>query len=224
MSAVRLRRLTRHFGDVVAVDRVDLDAAAGESLSIVGPRGSGRHTLLLLIATLVRPSSGELELSGVDAADDPLAARSHVAYVGAQPMAGAGLTVREYLRWMAGSRRGGRCRRPDAVDDALRRLMLAGDADVDTLPRAQRQRLALGVMLITRPSIVVLDDPLADADDATRACAAEWITELRGEGSTVIHGAAVEPPALEAPASLLRMDSGRLRQVRPANAAIAGVL
>jgi len=229
-TAVRLRRLTRHVGETVAVDRVDLDVAPGDALLIVGAGSSGRRMLLQMMATLVRPSSGSLEIGGVDAIRDPLAARAQVAYAGTPAVTGAGLTVREYLQFMMESPRGRRSRRSTSVAQALDRLALAGDADVDTLSPAQRQRLGIGVVLMLRPPVAVLDDLPAGADPETYASVGAWITEVCSEGMSVIAGVDADAESIPWASAVRRIENGGLLDAvipfvsRPPGRTAAGVL
>src|SRR5580693_7606331 len=98
---ITVRQLTKAFGATTALAGVDLEIGQGECLAIVGSRGSGRTTLLRILATLLQPTSGRVEINGVDIASDLNRVRPLVAYAGHDRIDGNRLRVDEYLRFVA---------------------------------------------------------------------------------------------------------------------------
>jgi ABC-type multidrug transport system ATPase subunit len=184
---LRATGLSKRFDATVAFAGVDLQAAAGECVGLVGPNGSGRSTLLKVLATLLRPSSGSLEVDGVDAARVPYEARRRLIYVG-DPVdlvvPGHGLTVREYLDFVASARRGRMSR--TTIDDTLARAGLRDDADVDTLSAGTRRRVSLAAAFLLAPRVLLLDDPFAALDADARLTFSRWLCEVRDAGTTTI--------------------------------------
>src|SRR5512138_2725105 len=130
-SMVRATGLQKRFGTTVALAGVDLQVAKGECVGVIGPNGSGRSTLLKLLATLLPASSGSIEIDGIDAVRRPFAARRQLAYIGDPNLSGHGLSALEYLDFVV-SARGARLSRT-AIDETLARAAVPADADVDRL-------------------------------------------------------------------------------------------
>jgi len=183
-AMLRTTGLSKRFDATVAFAGVDLQAAPGECVGLVGPNGSGRSTLLKVLATLLRPTSGSIEIDGVDAARAPYEARRRLAYVGDNAVPGHGLTVREYLDFVASARRGQMSR--TTIDDTLERAGLRDDADVDKLSAGTRRRLSLAAAFLVAPRILLLDDPFAGLDADARLTFSRWLCEVRDAGTTTI--------------------------------------
>jgi len=183
-AMLRATGLSKRFDATVAFAGVDLQAAPGECVGLVGPNGSGRSTLLKVLATLLRPTSGSIEIDGVDAARAPYEARRRLAHVGDNAVPGHGLTVREYLDFVASARRGQMSR--TTIDDTLERAGLRDDADVDKLSAGTRRRLSLAAAFLVAPRILLLDDPFAGLDADARLTFSRWLCEVRDAGTTTI--------------------------------------
>ena len=181
-EAVACRRLVRRFGERAALDGVDLAVAPGETLLLTGPNGAGKTTLLRVLATVLRPSAGDVSVAGHDLPRDARRARAAVGYAGHDPLVYPGLRARENLELYAAlyGVDGG------AVGPALARVGLAdraGDLAGD-LSRGMLQRLALARATLHGPELLLLDEPTAALDAEGR----EVLDELLGEAgrSTVI--------------------------------------
>ena len=163
--AIRLRGLTRTFGDVRAVDGVDLDVIDGEFLTLLGPSGSGKTTVLRMIAGFERPDSGTIELAGTDVTNKPPYARdvntvfqdyALFPHMSVQKNIEYGLKVKKVPRDQ-------RVARAKEALDAVR-LGAYGDRSPSQLSGGQRQRVALARALVREPPVLVLDDPLSAVD------------------------------------------------------------
>jgi len=163
--AIRLRGLTRRFGDVVAVDGVDLDVIDGEFLTLLGPSGSGKTTVLRMIAGFERPDDGTIELGGVDVTSMPPFARdvntvfqdyALFPHMSVQRNVEYGLKVKKVPS-------AERAARAKAALDAVR-LGAYGDRAPSQLSGGQRQRVALARALVNRPKVLLLDEPLGALD------------------------------------------------------------
>jgi ABC-2 type transport system ATP-binding protein len=208
---VRTRQLVRRVGRTVALDGIDLDVAAGESVALVGHNGSGRTTLLHILAALRPPTSGTVEIGGVDAARFPFEARLHATYVGAGLPAAARLRVREYLELVRVSRRGRAARWAGAtLDVALDRSALPADAAVDELSTGLRKRLALAAALVAAPGVLLLDDPFASLDADARNRFLGWLIEARAAGATIVAAVNDAADAAMLCDAILRMERGRI--------------
>lgn len=208
---VRARGLAKTFGRTQVLMDVDLDVARGECVGVLGNRDSGRSTLLRILATLVPPSSGGVEIDGVDAVAGALQVRSRLAYASAEAVPQCGFRVREYARFVfdARGRAGGDAHRT-AIDDALARAQLPPDAPLDIAPVGVRSRLGLAVALLLRPSLLVLDDPLRDVEAESRQEWITWMREASDAGTTVVVAIAGESDLVSLCHRVDTLDSGRL--------------
>jgi ABC-2 type transport system ATP-binding protein len=181
--AVRARGITKSFGDVIALDGVDLDITAGTVHGLVGPNGAGKTTLLGMLLGLASPDSGELEILG-----SPVGRRLSVPDGVAGFVDGPGLypalTARKNLRAVARLRG----YPPGDVDDALARVGLAevGDDTVRGFSLGMRQRLGLAAALLGHPRLLVLDEPSNGLDPAGKRQVHRTITALAETGTAVV--------------------------------------
>ncbi len=184
IEAVAVRRT---FGEVVAVDHVDLTAPRSSVTALVGPNGAGKTTLLLILATLLRPDSGTVWVADHDPVTDPQAVRAVTGWMPDSFGSYDTLTAREVLEFAAAAYRLPRDRGTQRARDLLELIHLADYADlpVHVLSRGQKQRLGLARALVHDPAVVLLDEPAAGLDPRSRI-------ELRG----ILRGLAADGRAL----------------------------
>jgi ABC-2 type transport system ATP-binding protein len=185
-TAVRTRGLTKHFGDVIALDGVDLDLPAGQIHGLVGPNGAGKTTLLGLLLGLSKPRSGTLEILGRPVGST-LAVPAEVAGFVDGPGLYPTLTARQNLTALA-SLRGGAKGSNVAVDALLDRVGLldvAGDP-IRGFSLGMRQRLGLAAALLGAPRLLVVDEPANGLDPAGKRQVHRVLTDLAHDGATVI--------------------------------------
>jgi ABC-2 type transport system ATP-binding protein len=182
---VRARGLTKCFGDVVALDGVDLDVAAGQIHGVVGPNGAGKTTLFGLLLGLAVPDGGSLEVLGTPVG------RSHAAPDGVTgfvdgPALYPALTARRNLAALA-ALHGPRAPTAD-IDDLLGQVGLTDVADdkVRGFSLGMRQRLGLAAALLTKPRLLVLDEPYNGLDPAGKKHVHGVLTQLAADGATVV--------------------------------------
>jgi ABC-2 type transport system ATP-binding protein len=163
--AMRASGLTRAFGDLAAVDGVDLVVASGQVHALVGLNGAGKSTLMRLLVGLLRPDAGSADVWGTAAWRAPAATRARIGYVGSG-RSYPELTVTQHLYWSARlhgvPRREARRRAGDQID----RLALASWASTRArrLSSGNRQRLAVACALVHEPDLLVLDEPTTALD------------------------------------------------------------
>ncbi|MDO0924165.1 ABC transporter ATP-binding protein [Streptomyces sp. TG1A-8] len=183
--AVRARGITKCFGDVIALDGVDLDVAQGRIHGLVGPNGAGKTTLLGLLLGLAAADSGSLEILGTPvgrAFEAPGGVSGFVDGPGLYPS----LTARQNLAALAALRGGGT--RTAGIDDALDQVGLTDVADDRTrgFSLGMRQRLGLAAALLTKPRLLVLDEPSNGLDPAGKKHVHGVLTRLAREGTGVV--------------------------------------
>jgi daunorubicin resistance ABC transporter ATP-binding subunit len=186
--AIEVEALRKRFGDVVALDGLDLVAPDGEVLGLLGPNGAGKTTLVRALATLLRPDSGRALVLGRDVLTDPFGVRRVIGLAGQFAAIDEMQTGRENLE-MVGLlyhlKRGDARRRADEV---LERFGLGDAADrrASTYSGGMRRRLDLAATLVGRPQVLFLDEPSTGLDPRSRAELWEMVRELRSEGTTIL--------------------------------------
>jgi putative spermidine/putrescine transport system ATP-binding protein len=215
LPAVRLEAIEKRYGDVVAVDGVDLDVRDGEFFSMLGPSGSGKTTTLRMIAGFEQPTAGRILLHGKDVTGVPpfdrdintvfqdyalfphLSVGDNVAY---------GLMVRKVKREERAAR----------VKDALRMVRLEGyeGRRPAQLSGGQRQRVALARALINRPRVLLLDEPLGALDLKLREQMQSELKTIQGEvGITFVYVTHDQDEALTMSNRIAVFNEGRIEQV-----------
>jgi len=187
-SAIVVRRLSRNFGEIRALDELDLEVPAGTVFGLLGPNGAGKTTLVRVLATLLEPSSGHAAVLGHDVVAEPLAVRRRIGLAGQFAAVDAELTGRENLEMVG---RLCRLRAADArarAQELLERFELveAADRRVAGYSGGMRRRLDLAAGLIGRPPVVLLDEPTTGLDPRSRLELWRIVEELRRDGTTVL--------------------------------------
>jgi ABC-2 type transport system ATP-binding protein len=178
--AVGARGLRKCFGEVVALDGVDLAIAQGQVHGLVGPNGAGKTTLLGLLLGLAHADAGELEILGAPVRELPAGVAGFVDGPGLYPA----LTARQNLAALAGLRGDG----AQGIDDVLEQVGLTAVADdrVRGFSLGMRQRLGLAAALLTRPRLLVLDEPANGLDPAGTRHVHRVLTGLAAQGTAVV--------------------------------------
>jgi ABC-2 type transport system ATP-binding protein len=184
--AVRARGITRSFGEVVALDGIDLDVAQGEIHGLVGPNGAGKTTLLGLLLGLAVADGGTLEILGKPLGRRALAAAGDVAGFVDGPGLYPSLTARQNLAALATLQ--GRDARTARIDGVLDEVGLTDVADdrVRGFSLGMRQRLGLASALLTNPRLLVLDEPYNGLDPAGKKHVYGVLGRLAADGTTVV--------------------------------------
>jgi ABC-2 type transport system ATP-binding protein len=180
--------LTKRFGDVHALDGLDLVAQSGRVIALLGPNGAGKTTFVNAVATLLRPDSGEVRVAGIDAVSEPRRVRQIIGLAGQSASVEPAMTGEENLEMVARlfglDRRAARA----AAAEVLERLGLtdAGDRLVRTYSGGMRRRLDLGASLVGRPQLLLLDEPTTGLDPRGRIDLWDAIRNLVADGTDVL--------------------------------------
>jgi len=214
---ISVRGLTKRYGDVVAVDGVDLDIAAGEFFTMLGPSGSGKTTTLRMIAGFEIPDEGTIELAGADVSRLPPYDRpvntvfqdyALFPHMTVQENVEYGLMVRKVKK---GERRG---RAAEAL--AMVRLAGFGDRKPAQLSGGQRQRVALARAIVNRPRVLLLDEPLGALDLKLRQEMQIELKSIQREvGITFVYVTHDQEEALTMSDRLAVFSQGRIEQIGP---------
>ncbi len=163
---VRAAGLTKRYGELTAVDHLDLELVPGEVFGLLGPNGAGKTTTILMLLGLTEPTEGSCEVAGLDPVRNPLAVKRHVGYLPDNVGFYGTMTGRQNLRYTARLNGIDGPAADARVDELLDRVGLghAGDQRVDTSSRGMRQRLGIADALVKDPTIVILDEPTIAID------------------------------------------------------------
>ncbi|MFG2053123.1 ABC transporter ATP-binding protein [Micromonospora sp. NPDC048930] len=185
LLAIRARGITKCFGDVVALDGIDLDVAQGQIHGLVGPNGAGKTTLLGLLLGLAVADGGRLEILGTPVGR-ALAAPDGVAGFVDGPGLYPSLTARQNLTALAALRGQDAC--TVGIDDVLDQVGLTDVADdrAGGFSLGMRQRLGLAAALLTKPRLLVLDEPANGLDPAGKNHVHDVLTRLAADGTSVV--------------------------------------
>jgi ABC-2 type transport system ATP-binding protein len=180
--------LVRRYGEVEALAGLDLELEAGRSVAVLGPNGAGKTTLVRCMSTVTRPDEGQLAVLGVNVLTDPGRVRRLIGLAGQRAAVVDALTGRENLMMVARLAGIGRRESAAATELVLDQLALLPVADrlVRTYSGGMRRRLDLAASLVTRPRLILLDEPTVGLDPRSRRDLWAAIRELRAEGTDVI--------------------------------------
>ena len=186
--AIQAHGLTKRFGDLVAVDRVDLEVPKRQVYGFLGPNGSGKSTTIRMLCGLLTPSAGEIEVLGLRIPEQAEALRRHIGYMTQKFSLFEDLTVRENLEFLAAIQGVPKAQTKARIAELVeqyrfkdRQNQLAG-----TLSGGQRQRLALACAVIHEPELLFLDEPTSAVDPESRRDFWEKLFELADIGTTLL--------------------------------------
>ena len=187
-TMIETRHLTRRFKKTVAVDELNLAIGEGELFGFIGPNGAGKTTTIQMLATLLRPTSGEAFIAGLPLAGRAQEVRRLIGYMPDAPTAYEDLTVREYLEFFAAAYGIHGAERKKVVDEVIALADLGEKVDslVESLSRGTQQRLGLARVLIHDPQVLLLDEPASGLDPRARIEIREILKELRKLGKTIL--------------------------------------
>ena len=186
--AISARRLARRFGRFVAVDDVSLEVARGEVFGLLGANGAGKTTAIRMLCGALAPTSGEIDVAGIDMVRHARFARSRIGYVTQRFTLYGDLTVRENLVLQAGLYGIAQARLGARMDWALDRLDLRAEAGerAGRLPLGFQRRLAIAAGLLHEPDVLFLDEPTSGIDPLARQHLWELVYELTESGVGVL--------------------------------------
>ena len=186
--AVTTRGLTKRYGDLLALDHVDLDIERGAVFGIIGPNGAGKSTTFAILATLLVPTSGSALVCGLDPVTQPAEVRRRIGYMPDVMGVYDRLRVDEFLEFYAAAYRIPRDRWTGLVDQLLELVDLdvKRSSMVDGLSRGMKQRLSLARALVHDPDVLILDEPASGLDPRARIEFRDLVVTLQELGKTVL--------------------------------------
>jgi ABC-2 type transport system ATP-binding protein len=210
-AAIAIDGLTKHFGEVIALDGLELDVHAGEVTGFLGPNGAGKSTTIRLLLDLIRPDAGSAAILGRDCQADGVRARAFTGYLPGDVRLYESWTGHEIARHAAGLRGHGTSH-ADAEEIALR-LGLNLGRKVRTLSKGNRQKLGLVIALMHRPPVLILDEPTSGLDPIRQRAAWEILRERAADGVAVLFSSHIMSEIEEVCDRVAVLRSGRLLAV-----------
>jgi len=185
---IEIKKLTKNFGNLVAVDELDLFIGAGDIFGFIGPNGAGKTTTMRILVTLLEPASGEAFIDGLNVKKQGKDVRRRVGYMPDFMGVYDDLKVFEYLEFFAAAFGIEYRKRESIVDGVLELTDLVSKraAPVDSLSRGMQQRLGLARVLIHDPKVLILDEPASGLDPRARIEIRELLRELKRMGKTIM--------------------------------------
>jgi len=188
LPAVKLTSVSKRYGDVTAVDYLDLDVKRGEIFGLLGPNGSGKSSTLKMILGLVKPDSGSVNVLGINLEDDPVAVKRKVGYVPESPRVYEFLTGLEFLDFTGdvyGMKPEDKKKR---IEEFLRALDLEGrEGDIiSSYSEGMKQKVIIVSALMHKPELLLLDEPLSGLDPKSARIVKDLLRELASQGVATI--------------------------------------
>ncbi len=188
MNAVEIQSLTKEFGEVKAVDNVSFNVEAGEIFGFLGPNGAGKSTTMMILTTLLKPSSGHALVAGFDVVTQAKKVRQNIGYVQQEIAVDEYLTGRENLLLNARLNHIPKNLIDDRIDHVLELIELGErqNEDVMTYSGGMRKRLDLAGGLLHRPKVLFLDEPTVGLDIQTRRKIWDYLIKIHKEFNMTI--------------------------------------
>ena len=185
---IETRELTKKYGDFTAVDALNLTVQEGEVFGLLGPNGAGKTTTILMLLGLTEPTSGCVQVLGLDPALKPLSVKSNVGYLPDSVGFYDEMTARENLSYIARLNNIPRREIAARIDSALARVRLTDVANqrVGTFSRGMQQRLGVADVLIKQPGLIIMDEPTQGLDPEGAREFLVMIKTLKAEGITIL--------------------------------------
>jgi ABC-2 type transport system ATP-binding protein len=184
---IELKNLTKHFGKVVAVNRLNLSVSKGEIFGFIGPNGAGKTTTLRMMGGVLAPTEGSVIIDGINMADEPEKAKRRIGFIPDRPFLYEKLTGMEFLRFTAdlfGMKEGLFHQKSEQV---LKQFSLYnwGDELIESYSHGMKQRLIISAAILHDPKVIVVDEPMVGLDPAGMRMVRDLFKNLAREGTTI---------------------------------------
>lgn len=205
-------KLTKRFGDKLAVDSLSFEMTAGEVLGFLGPNGAGKTTTMRMLTCYFPPSSGTASVAGFDIYNDSKKIRRNIGYLPEHVPLHPEMTAREFIHFAASAKGVPHVDRTRFVNEALARCNLTSVADqlISQLSRGFRQRVGLAQAIVNKPKVLILDEPTVGLDPAQILDIRTLIKDI-AQNSTVLLSTHILPEVEAICSRVIIISGGRIR-------------
>ena len=184
---IELKNLTKRFGDIVAVNRLNLSVSEGEIFGFIGPNGAGKTTTLRMMGGIIAPSEGSVMIDGINMADHPENAKRRIGFIPDSPFLYEKLTGMEFLKFIADLYDIEDGLFHEKAEKILRQFSLHHWADelIESYSHGMKQRLILSTAILHDPKVIVVDEPMVGLDPAGLRMVKDLFRSLAKKGTTV---------------------------------------
>jgi ABC-2 type transport system ATP-binding protein len=214
--AIRARHLWHRYGNMEVLRDVTFDVHPGEIFGFIGPNGAGKTTTIRIMATLLEPMAGRVEIDGLDVTMEPEEVRRRIGYMPDHSGVYDRITVREYLEFFADAFRIPSLGVVDAVLE-LTDIGALAEQLVVTLSKGQKQRLQLARILLHDPKVLILDEPASDLDPRARIEIRDLLLDLQSLGKTILLSSHILSELSDVCTSIGIIEHGRMVVAGPIN-------
>lgn len=188
MGMIKINDLTKFYRGFKAVDNLSLEVKKGIVFGFLGPNGAGKTTTLKMMAGVLKPSSGQIIINGMDIAKEPAAVKQGVSFIPDRPFLYEKLTGFEFLRFIAGLYNLNHSKSPDGkIEDLLQLFELTPWRDelIESYSHGMKQRLVMCAALLPKPKVIIVDEPMVGLDPKGARLVKDIFTDQARKGTTV---------------------------------------
>lgn len=184
---IELINLTKRYGNITAVSEIDLTIPDGQFFGFLGPNGAGKTTTIKTIVGLLKPTSGNVKVGGIDVQEDPIAAKRLVGFIPDKPFVYEKLTGREFLQFTAGLYEVDGSKVESRIDQLLEMFELGDWKNelIESYSHGMRQKIVMSSALIHQPKVIVVDEPMVGLDPKGARQVKKIFKELCANGTTI---------------------------------------
>lgn len=184
---IELKNLTKRFGNVVAVNRLNLSVSKGEIFGFIGPNGAGKTTTLRMMGGVLAPTEGSVVIDGLHMASEPEKAKKRIGFIPDRPFLYEKLTGMEFLRFTADLYEIKDDLFRKKSEEALKKFLLYdwGDELIESYSHGMKQRLIISAAILHDPKVIVVDEPMVGLDPAGIKMVKGLIRDLAQKGTTL---------------------------------------
>lgn len=187
-NAVNLQNVTKRYNEIVAVNNISLTINTGEIFALLGPNGSGKSTTLKMLMGLLQPTSGSVNVLGIDVQKDPVAVKRQVGYVPESPDIYEFLTGIEYLDFIGDIYSVPPAEKQQRINEYLKALQLEGrEGDmINSYSDGMKKKISLISAFLHKPKLLILDEPLNALDPRSARIVKDYLNSLKAQGVSTI--------------------------------------
>lgn len=187
-TSVKLVNVSKHYGDITAVEDLNLEIKRGEIFGLLGPNGSGKSTTIKIILGLIKPDSGYVNVLGTNVEDDPIIVKKRIGYVPESPKIYEFLTGLEFLDFTGDIYGMAPDEKKKRIEEFIKALDLEGrEGDIiSSYSEGMKQKIVIISALMHKPELLLLDEPLSGLDPKSARIIKDLLRELSSQGVTTI--------------------------------------